>query len=83
MGERMTNSHNADNALAGRFSAKAGYPAPISAQTLIAGPCALPNAPLSMPMQTLEPEFGVMQRLKAWLRPLPAGAIKSPIDSGI
>lgn len=42
---------------------------PISAEALIAGPCALPEAPLAMPPQVIEAERGLLRRLIDGLTP--------------
>ncbi|PTV93765.1 hypothetical protein C8J27_11245 [Rhodobacter aestuarii] len=41
----------------------------LTADALIAGPCALPTAPLAMPPQTIEHELGFFRRLLASLHP--------------
>lgn len=42
---------------------------PVSAEALIAGPCALPDAPLAMPQQVIEAERGLLRRLIDGLTP--------------
>lgn len=41
----------------------------LSAAQLIAGPCALPHAPLAMPAQVIEPQTGLLRRLFGGLMP--------------
>lgn len=43
--------------------------AALSPAELVAGPCALPNAPLAMPMQVIEPRVGLLRRLLSGLIP--------------
>jgi hypothetical protein len=38
-----------------------------SPEALIAGPCALPAAPLAMPQQQIEPDLRLSTRLARWL----------------
>lgn len=44
------------------------------ARALIAGPCALPVAPLAMPQQVIEAERGWLRRLFGALIPRPSAA---------
>lgn len=43
----------------------------LSPADLIAGPCALPEAPLAMPCQMLEPGTGMLRRMLSALLPRP------------
>ena len=45
---------------------------PLSPAALIAGPCALPDAPLAMPRQQVESGPGPLRRLVAALLPRPS-----------
>ncbi|MBZ4021033.1 hypothetical protein CKO11_00970 [Rhodobacter sp. TJ_12] len=49
-------------------------PAALSAEDLISGPCALPIAPMAMPVQVIEHRQGVLRRLLASLYPQAAPA---------
>lgn len=55
-------------ATSGAPVAKLHPTAGLSAAELIAGPCALPVAPLAMPPQVIEPRRSVLQWLAALLR---------------
>jgi hypothetical protein len=43
----------------------------ITPAELISGPCALPDAPLAMPRQTLEAEAGLLRRILSAFLPRP------------
>lgn len=43
--------------------------AALSAEALVSGPCALPQAPLAMPAQVIEAEHGLLRRVLGGLMP--------------
>ena len=45
------------------------YLASLTPADLVAGPCALPQAPMAMPPQVIESEIGLMRRLFGSLLP--------------
>ncbi|MEQ8896237.1 MAG: hypothetical protein RID23_04040 [Roseovarius sp.] len=54
--------------------------APYTASGFSEGACALPAAPLAMPMQTIEPETGPVHRMLRRLRP--GGQVRPSMDVG-
>lgn len=68
---RSSGSKSAGSRLrtAPRKGAGKGDPATMSPADLVAGPCALPDAPLPMPHQVIERDHGLLRRLMAGFGP--------------